>query len=213
MGFLVGASLAGFGVPLAPPAILMISMIGDVLPSLALILQRPAHRQLDRLAVEGLPALDATLRRDPFVRGIATAVPSLAAYLATLEFGALQANSVAFASLVSAGLFQTLDVARSERYLGRQLLGAVGGSLALLGGMLAVPGIGEVFGLTMPTLRGWGMVGASTASAVVLRQLTVAGFALPTALRGLARRRADKPRQAAGLLPYHGTLPASLSAT
>jgi hypothetical protein len=180
----------------------MISIIGDVLPSLALILQRPEHRQLDRLAREGIPALDATLRKDPFVRGIATAVPSLAAYLVSLELGALQANSVAFASLVSAGLFQTVDVARGERYLSRQLIGAVGGSLTLLGGILAVPGIGEVFGLAMPTAQGWGIVGASTASAVVLRHLTAAGFALSNSRITSAALRSEgmssRPR-AAGL--------------
>ena len=72
-------------------------------------MQRPANHQLDQLASEGLPALEKTLRKDPLVRGFATAGPSLTAYLLALEFGAVQANSVAFASLVSGGLFQTLD--------------------------------------------------------------------------------------------------------
>jgi magnesium-transporting ATPase (P-type) len=117
MGFLMGAGVCGLGVPLDSSAILMMSVIGDILPSLALVLQRPQERRLEHLAREGLSALDRTLRRDPLVRGVANAASSLTAYLLALPLGAMQANSVAFASLVSGSLLQTLDCAWSGRLL------------------------------------------------------------------------------------------------
>jgi magnesium-transporting ATPase (P-type) len=185
MGFLMGAGVCGLGVPLDSSAILLMGMIGDVLPTLALVLQRPPDHRLEHLAQEGLSALDKTLRREPVVRGLANAAPSLTAYLLALPLGAMQANSVAFASLVSGSLLQTLDSAQSGRSLRTPLLTAVGGSLALLGGALLIPGVGEVFALATPGVQGWGLVGASAASSVVLRRLIQGGVDLPAALQKL----------------------------
>jgi hypothetical protein len=141
------------------------------------------HRHLEQLADEGLPALEKTLHRDPLVRGFSMAAPSLAAYLLSLPVGSLEANSVAFASLVSANLLMTLDSAVSKRYLRWQLLAAVGGSAVLLGAFLAVPGVGGVFTLSLPTPQGMGLIAASAATSAVLRRLIDAGLELPAALR------------------------------
>ena len=201
LGFLVGASLLGFSTPFDPPAILMMSMIADVMPALALIWQRPVHHRLDHLAREGLPVLESTLRKDPLVRGFATGLPSIAAYLAALPAGPVQANSVAFASLISGSLLQTLDTRRSDRYLRWPLVAAVAGSLVLLGGVLATPGIGGLFGLAMPTFQGWTIVGASAATSVILRQLAEGTIQLPAALQSLQRRLAELRRAPIALLP------------
>jgi len=184
LGMLVGASVLGFGVPLNSPQILMVNLITDILPSLAVILQRPAHRQLDRLAREGLSALDSSLRKDTLVRGIATALPSLAAYLtAYFQAGPQQASSVAFASVITTQLAQTLDVGRVEGFLSPSVLGAVGGSLGLLASFFAVPPLRNLFGLTVPNLTGWGLVAGSSAAAVLLsRVIYLAGSLEPTAL-------------------------------
>ena len=72
--------------------------------------------------------------------------PSLAAFALTLGSSALpQARSVAFASIVSTQLAQTLDVGWAEGTLTRSVFGAVVGSAAVLGvvcsrsGWLSVP--------------------------------------------------------------------------
>jgi cation-transporting ATPase I len=202
---LVGSSLLGFGVPLNSQQILMVNLITDLLPSLAVILQRPAHRRLDRLAREGLTALDSSLRKDTLVRGLSTALPSLAAYLMTYaQAGPQQAGSVAFASVITTQLAQTLDVGRVEGFLSRSVVGAVGGSLGLLTTFFALPPLRNLFGLTVPGLPAWGLVAGASGAAVVLSR----------ALYGIASlRQQDEVPQGddapAGLLEHRpaGDLP------
>jgi hypothetical protein len=110
------------------------------LPSLAVVLQRPHHRNLAGLSREGLSALDKGLRRDVFRRGVATGVPSLAAFLLMQGLGRqVEAGSVAFTSVVATQLAQTLEVGQVEGTLSPQVLAAVGGSLAVLFGTVTFP--------------------------------------------------------------------------
>ncbi|GER91172.1 hypothetical protein KDW_53340 [Dictyobacter vulcani] len=130
LGLVVGASLLGANTPLTVGQILAVNAITDIFPALAVILQRPEHHELSQLRREGIAALDTSLRNEVLRRGLATTLPSLAAYLLTLGAGSLpRARSVAFASIVSTQLAQTLMAGRSEGHLTRPVLGAVGGSL------------------------------------------------------------------------------------
>src|SRR5262249_54300940 len=105
LGMIVGASVLGYGSPWTAPPIPVVNLITDTLPSLAILLQRPEHRELSALAREGLTALDTALRRDALHRGLATGVPSLAAYLLShASGGALQARAVGFASVITTQL-------------------------------------------------------------------------------------------------------------
>jgi calcium-translocating P-type ATPase len=178
LGLIVGTSLLGLGPPLTAPQILMVNLITDTLPSLAILLQRPEHRELASLAREGLSALDVGLRRDALHRGLATMLPSMAAYLlAHRQGGPLQAGSVGFASVIATQLAQTLDAGRVQGFLSPSVIGAVGGSLALLGVTFAVPPIRSLFNLTFPTPMGWGYVGAASVAATVLSRAIGAGLA------------------------------------
>jgi hypothetical protein len=60
------------------------------------------------------------------------------------------------------------------------------------GPALLIPGVDEVFALAMPGVQGWGLVGASAASSVVLRRLIPGGVDLPAAPQKL-RGQADVP--------------------
>jgi magnesium-transporting ATPase (P-type) len=171
LGMITGASLMGFGPPLSTPQILLVNMITDALPSLAVVLQRPEHRNLAGLAREGLSALDASLRRDVVRRGIATAVPSLAAYVvARFLSGPAQGSAVAFTGLVCTQLAQTLDAGRVEGTVSRSVAGAVAGSLGLLVGTVTVPPLRNFLGLISPTPLSWGIVGCSSIAAVLLNR-------------------------------------------
>jgi cation-transporting ATPase I len=165
----VGASLMGFGSPLNAAQILIVNMITDALPSLAVVLQRPHHRNLAGLSREGLSALDRGLRRDVLRRGVATGVPSLAAFLLMQGMGRpTEAGSVAFTSVIATQLAQTLEVGRVEGTLSPQVLGAVAGSLGVLLGTVTIPPLRNVLGLQTPSLFGWGAITAAAGSAVVI---------------------------------------------
>jgi hypothetical protein len=177
---IVGASLLGYGSPLTAPQILMVNLITDTLPSLAILLQRPEHRDLSALAREGLTALDSGLRRDALHRGLATGVPSLAAYLlAHASGGPMQAGAVGFASVITTQLAQTLDAGRVQGFLSPTVVSAVGGSLGLLATTYALPPVRSLFNLTWPGLTGWGYVGAASGAAVVLSRAIAAALPRP----------------------------------
>jgi magnesium-transporting ATPase (P-type) len=178
----VGASLLGFGSPLNAAQILIVNMITDALPSLAVVLQRPHHRNLAGLSREGLSALDRGLRRDVVRRGVATGVPSLAAFLVMQALARqAEAGSVAFTSVVATQLAQTLEVGRVEGTLSPQVLGAVAGSLAVLFATVTFPPLRNVLGLQTPSPLGWGVITAASGSAVVIsRAISVLSSAFET---------------------------------
>jgi hypothetical protein len=105
-------------------------------------------------------------------RGLATGVPSLAAFLImqTLS-GPQQARAAAFTSVVATQLAQTLEVGRVEGTLSRPVVGAVGSSFAILFATVAFPPLRNLLALQTPSLLGWGVIGASAASAVVISRL------------------------------------------
>ncbi len=140
LGLIVGGSLLGFGPPLTPVQILLVNLITDALPCVAVVLQRPQHRNLAGLAREGLSALDTSIRMDVIRRGIATTLPSLAAYaLMRGVAGPELASAVGFTSVVTTQLAQTIDMGRVEGTLSGSVAAAVAGSMALLVGSVVVP--------------------------------------------------------------------------
>jgi magnesium-transporting ATPase (P-type) len=169
LGVIVGASVLGFGSPLSTAQILLVNLITDALPALAVVLQRPQKRDLAALAREGLSALDSGLRRDVLRRGLATAIPSLGSFLFMRSLGdPLQASAVAFASVVTTQLAQTLDAGRVQGAISSSVIKAVGVSGAVLGSAIVLPPLRNFLGLTMPSPLGWGVVGISAASAVLM---------------------------------------------
>ncbi|MBV9848292.1 MAG: HAD-IC family P-type ATPase, partial [Armatimonadetes bacterium] len=171
LGLVVGASALGLSTPLNTRQILAMNLITDALPALSVAVQRPEHRDLSALAREGTAALDAPLRRDVLRRGASTTLPSLAAFALALPMGLPHARTIAFSSVVSTQLAQTLDAGRSEGTLTPAVLGAVGSSGALLLGALTIPPLRDVLTLTTPLPLGWGMIALSTLAALVLARL------------------------------------------
>ena len=140
LGLIAGANLMGYGSPLNPAQILIVNMITDALPSLAVLLQRPEHRNLAGLAREGLDALDHGLRRDVFRRAVGTALPSLASFMLThATAGPAQASAVAFTGVILTQLAQTLEAGQVEGRLSPSVAYAVG----VVGG--AAGGIGDAY--------------------------------------------------------------------
>jgi magnesium-transporting ATPase (P-type) len=175
LGLIAGASLMGFGSPLNAVQILLVNLITDALPSLAVVLQRPEHRNLAKLAREGLFALDKGLKRDVLRRGLATGLPSLAAYLLMHQLsGPTQASAVAFTGVVATQLAQTLDAGRVQGTISSSVVKAVAASVGLLVSSVSIPPLRNFLGLLSPSPLGWGVVAASSAAAVLLsRAITI----------------------------------------
>ena len=82
--------------------------------------------------------------------------------------GLAQARSVAFASVVSTQLAQTLDAGRAEGTLTRSVFGAVAGSAGVLVTALTLPPLRDFLGLVMLTPAGWALVGIGALAAVLV---------------------------------------------
>ncbi len=175
LGLQVGTSILGLASPLTTRQILAVNLITDVLPALAVALQQPEHHDLTALAREGTSALEAPLRHEVVQRGLATTMPALASFLLALRSGSIPgARTVAFASIVTTQLAQTLDAGWAEGRLSRSVLGAVAGSAGLLAAALTVGPMREFLGLALPPPLGWALVGTGTLVAVLLGRVFAA---------------------------------------
>jgi calcium-translocating P-type ATPase len=187
LGLVVGASILGGGTPLTARQILAVNAITDILPALAVALQQPEHRKLSGLRREGAYALNKPLRNEILRRGTATTIPSLVNYLIMLGAGTLpEARAVAFASIVSTQLAQTLEAGRTEGSLTRSVLAAVTGSVGVLAAAFTIPPLRNFLHLVVPSPLGWALIGIGAVSAVAINHLLAVPFwenlTLPTLL-------------------------------
>jgi cation-transporting P-type ATPase I len=166
IGLMVGASALGLAPPLSPRQILAVNLVSDVLPAVAVAVQPPEHRKLSGLAREGTTALDRPLRDEVLRRGAATAVPALGAYVLA-DRSRAQPQTVAFASIVSTQLAQTLDLGRLDGRISGSVAGAVTGTAALLALAVMLPSLQGFLGLAAPSLPAIALVGGSAAAAVL----------------------------------------------
>jgi calcium-translocating P-type ATPase len=172
LGLLVGASLLGLPFPMTARQILAVNIITDFFPALAVALQQPEHRRLAGLNREGTAALSIPLRNDIIRRAIASAAPAFASFFITLRYGQRSAaQTVAFSTIVSTQLAQTLDAGRAEGRLTRVVLGAVAGSGALLVAALIVPSLRNLLNLVVSPPMGWLLIGASSLVSVLLNHI------------------------------------------
>jgi calcium-translocating P-type ATPase len=166
IGVMTVASVAGGANVMTARQVLAVNLLSDVLPSSAIALRGPEHRELSALAREGASALDTPLRAEILRRGAATAVPSLVAYALAARRG--RGQTVAFASVVATQLAQTADLGFAGRRFSRPVAGAVAVSVALLGGMLGLPALRAGLGLAAPGLLDLALIGGAAMAGVVL---------------------------------------------
>ena len=169
LGLVVGASLLGLPFPLTARQILAMNVITDLLPATAVALQQPEHRRLAGLDREGATALDKPLRNDIIRRALLSAVPALISYALLLKQP--DARTVAFASIVTTQLAQTLDEGRAEGRLTKSVLGAVAGSGGMLVAAIMLPSLRTILNLAPLSPLGWSLIGAGAASAVITNRV------------------------------------------
>ncbi len=189
VGLMVLAGAVGLAPPLTTRQVLAVNLVSDILPAVAVAVQEPEHRDLAGLAREGTVALGGPLRRDIVRRGVATAVPSFAAYaLARLRGGggsgrgSQAASAVAFITVVGGQLAQTLELGAAEGRRSRAVDAAVAGSAAFIAAAVALPPLQGFLGLALPGPFGLLLCAGATLASVALSRALAGERRLPVAL-------------------------------
>lgn len=177
LGLYAGIACTGLGPVLSPAQVVLVGLMTDTLLPLAHATGRPQQRQLTQLTREGVSGLEAHLAADLVRHGLATGVPTLAAYWwMHAAVGPVEAGAVAFATLIGTQLAQGLDAGKGQGFLTPSVLAAVGGSVAVLGLAFGVPPVRDFFGLVAPSALGWGAAGAASVTAIAIsRGMEAAG--------------------------------------
>jgi cation-transporting ATPase I len=169
IAFTVGAGLFSGRPTLNTRQLLLVNLLTDVLPSMAVAVRPPPQATADQLLAEGPEAsLGSALTRDMYVRAAATAGAATAAWLLARPASLPgQTSTTALVALVGAQLGQTIAV-RGRTPL---VVGAVLGSGAVLAIIVQVPGISHFFGCRPLLPHQWGIAlgsaGATTVAALL----------------------------------------------
>jgi cation-transporting ATPase I len=163
IGFTLGAGLIDGRPPLNARQLLLVNLLTDVAPAMAIALRPPAPRSHAALAHEGPEAsLGELLNRQIAGRAAITAMGASAAWgIARFTSSRARANTVGLVALVGTQLGQTLVSGGMSRPV---VLTSVG-SAAVLAAIIQTPGLSQVFGCRPLGPIGWATaVGASAAA-------------------------------------------------
>ncbi|RSM76957.1 cation-transporting P-type ATPase [Kibdelosporangium aridum] len=163
IAFSVLGSLITGRSPLGARQLLLVNLLTDLAPALAIALSRPDSEAVPDLLREGPSAsLGAALGRDITSRAVTTTLGASAAWTAARFTGrSRRASTVALAALVATQLGQTIVTGGTDR----TVLAAGLGSAAILGGVIQTPGVSQFFGCTPLGPIGWGIALSSAAAA------------------------------------------------
>jgi cation-transporting ATPase I len=183
VGFTVLGSLLGGRSPLNARQLLLVNLLTDAAPALALAMRRPPDATPERLAAEGPDrSLGRPLEAAIAWRASMTAAGALGAWAPLRLTGTRgRASTAALVALVGTQLGQTLAVGwRSP------LVSAAGvGSAALLVGIVETPGVSQLFGCRPLGPVAWATAVSSATTATAAALLAPRAVSL---LRGLLDR-------------------------
>jgi cation-transporting P-type ATPase I len=184
IGFMVAGSAIQGRAPLNARQLLLVNLLTDTAPALAIAVRQPSRPTPEQLVREGPEASLATLARDITMRAALTSTGATAAWLVARATGTrAHASTVGMTAVVGTQLGQTILVGGRDPVV----LAAGLGSAAILAGIVQTPGVSHAFGCRPLGPIGWAV--STTASAAA----TAGAVALPRAL---------------AVLPIRGTGPA-----
>ncbi|HEX6766764.1 MAG TPA: HAD-IC family P-type ATPase [Polyangiaceae bacterium] len=181
IGFTLGAGLVDGPPPLNARQLLLVNLLTDGAPAMAIALRPPARLSLARLANEGPEAsLGQLLNRQIAMRAVVTAAgASLAWGVARMTGTRARANTVGLVALVGTQLGQTI----MSGELSRPVVVTGVASAAVLGAIIQTPFLSHAFGCRPLGPLGWIIaIGASAAA-------TGAATALPEFIERLRAER------------------------
>jgi cation-transporting P-type ATPase I len=163
VGFaIIGSAICGTS-PLNTRQLLLVNMMTDAFPAAALAVSPPSGP----VQPGGRGPDQRALWRAVAIRGTTTAAAATAAWLMAGVTGRpRRASTVALVALVSTQLGQTLLESRAPL-----VVLTAGGSLAVMGTLISIPGVSQLLGCTPLGPVGWvqalGSAGAATAAVAV----------------------------------------------
>jgi cation-transporting ATPase I len=177
IAFTVGASLLGGQSPLSARQLLLLNLLTDVAPAMAIAVQPPAQRSFAELLEEGPDrSLGAALNRAILWRAACTGAAATGAWAAGRMTGtAGRARTVGLVALVGSQLGQTLVVGRPRPATVAALVGSAG----VMVGVVQTPGVSQLFGCRPLGPSGWAIAGTAAALS------TAASVAVPRIAAGL----------------------------
>jgi cation-transporting P-type ATPase I len=164
------------GSPLNARQLLLINLLTDMAPSMALAVRPPARISIATLLAEGPDvSLGTALTRDVLIRGALTGSAGTAAWLGGRMTGITRsrAGTIALVGIVGAQLGQTLLVG----WQSPTVLVASLGSVAVLAAVIQTPGVSQFFGCRPLGPVGWGIGLGAAASASLMAPVTAELFA------------------------------------
>ena len=163
IGFTLGAGLVDGRPPLNARQLLLVNLLTDVAPAMAIALRPPSAATMESLAKEGPEAsLGQALNRDIAARAVVTTLGASSAWVIGRFTGTrANANTIGLLALVGSQLGQTLVSGRFSRPV---LVTSIT-SAALLAAIVQTPGVSHLFGCRPLGPIGWATaVGASAAA-------------------------------------------------
>ncbi|HXK20463.1 MAG TPA: cation-transporting P-type ATPase, partial [Polyangiaceae bacterium] len=165
IGFTLAAGLVDGRPPLNPRQLLLVNLLTDVAPAMAIALRPPSLDTLRALRTEGPEAsLGQPLNRDIAVRALVTSLGAGSAWVLSRFGGRERANTVGLLALVGSQLGQTLLSGK----LSRPVVITSVASAATLALIVQTPGISQLFGCKPLGPLGWTTAIASSAGATAL---------------------------------------------
>ncbi|MFC4062205.1 HAD-IC family P-type ATPase [Planomonospora corallina] len=163
--FTVGSNLLTGRSALNARQLLLVNLLTDMVPAMAVAVRPPAAASPEKLLAEGPESsLGASLTRDIYLRAATTTAAAAAAWLAGRLTGTRgRADTIGLVALVSAQLLQTLAKGGRDPVVALAALA----SLAVLACVVSLPGVSRFFGSRPLGPVGWS-IGLGSATAATL---------------------------------------------
>ncbi|GAA3114078.1 cation-translocating P-type ATPase [Planomonospora alba] len=200
IAFTVGSNLLTGRSALNARQLLLVNLLTDMVPAMAVAVRPPAAASPEKLLAEGPEnSLGASLTRDIYLRAATTTAAASAAWLAGRLTGTRgRADTIGLVALVSAQLMQTLAKGGRDPVVALAVLA----SLAALACIVSLPGVSRFFGSRPLGPVGWS-IGLGSATAATLLGMAAEPLlrrsplpALREDPRSPAHRRQDSPSPA-----------------
>lgn len=163
MGFTIAGTALGGRAPLNPRQLLLVNLLTDLAPALAIALRKPDRVTPETLLRAGPDAsLGTALTRDIAIRAGTTAGAATSAYLLAMASGTpTRARTVGLVALVGTQLAQTVVAGGTSPIV----LVATGVSVGVLVFVVQTPGVSQFFGCRPIGPVAWGIAAGATAGA------------------------------------------------
>jgi cation-transporting ATPase I len=190
IAFTVGAGLLSSRESLNARQLLLVNLLTDVLPAMAIAMRPPPRATPQELLDEGPEAsLGASLNREVYFRAGTTAGAATAGWMLARPVSTpTQASTTGLVALVGAQLGQTMTV-RGRTPL---VMAAGLGSLAMLVGIVQVPGVSHFFGCQPLLPHQWAIATGAAAAATGAEAIRQAMRHMVR--KGLPREKPETPQ-------------------